>query len=238
MSVRVALVLVSHSADVATGTAAIAAQMAPDVRLLPAGGMPEGIGTSVDLVMAAVEEGLACVEGEGSGVVVMTDLGSALLTTDLVLEMMDEADVARVLVPGAPFVEGTVSAAVKAQQGGELSDVAAAAVAALGLREGGSAADGEADEAPAPSGDDEVVATVTVRNPLGLHARPAALVARTVADMTVRLTIDGADGASVLGLMSLGATAGRELTIRATGPGSRVAVDVVVAMIDGGFGEV
>jgi len=238
VSVRVALVLVSHSADVATGTAAIAAQMAPDIRLLPAGGMPEGIGTSVDLVMAAVEEGLAAVSGEGSGVVVMTDLGSALLTTDLVLEMLDEADAERVRVPGAPFVEGAVSAAVKAQQGGGLDEVAAAAVEALGLAADGGAADAGAGEAPAPSGDDEVVATVTVRNPLGLHARPAALVARTVADMAVPLTIDGADGASVLGLMSLGAVAGRELTIRATGPGAQVAVDLVVAKIDGGFGEV
>ena len=234
------LVLVSHSADVATGTAAIAAQMAPDVVLLPAGGIPEGIGTSVDLVMVAVEEGLAAVSGDGSGVVVMTDLGSAILTTDLVMEMIDEDDAVRVLVPGAPFVEGTVTAAVKAQQGGSLEEVAAAATEAMTP-----AGPGATSAAPAGGGPvatdraaDEVVATVVVRNPLGLHARPAALVARTVADLGVPMTIDGSDGASVLGLMSLGATAGRELTIRASGPGASAAVESVVALIEEGFGEV
>jgi PTS hybrid protein len=121
VTARVALVLVSHSAQVAAGTAAIAEQMAPDVLLLPAGGTADGIGTSVDLVLEAVERGLA-ETGDGGGVVVLTDLGSAVLTTDLVLEMVDEPE--RVAVPTAPFVEGAVSAAVKAQQGGDLAAVA------------------------------------------------------------------------------------------------------------------
>ncbi len=243
MSPRVALVLVSHSADVANGTAAIAEQMAPEVLLLPAGGMPEGIGTSVDLVMAAVERGLAAVTGEGSGVVVLTDLGSALLTTDLVLEMIDEDEAARVRVPHAAFVEGTVTAAVKAQQGGGLDEVAAAAVEAVApaaVAAGG--APGHlpelANAVPPDPGEERATARVTVRNPLGLHARPAALLARTVAGLGVLMTIDGADGASVLGLMSLGATAGRELAVEASGPGALAAVDAVVAMIEEGFGEV
>lgn len=237
MSPRVALVLVSHSADVANGTAAIAAQMAPEVLLLPAGGTPEGIGTSVDLVSTAVEEGLAAVGGEGSGVVVLTDLGSAVLTTDLVLEMIDQDEAARVRVPVAAFVEGAITAAVKAQQGAGLDEVAAAAAGAMAAAPDGSGA------AATPSGPslrdgEEFSATVVVRNPLGLHARPAALVARTVADLGLPMTIGGADGSSVLGLMSLAATAGDELVIRASGPGARAAVDAVVAMIDNGFGEV
>ena len=238
MSARVALVLVSHSSDVATGTAAIAAQMAPDVLLLPAGGIDGGIGTSVDAVMAAVEQGLAAVSGEGSGVVVMTDLGSALLTTDLVLEMIDEDEAARVLVPGAPFVEGAVTAAVKAQQGGAIGEVAAAAVEAIAAPAGQGGPSAEPSAAPSGAGDDEVVASVTLRNPLGLHARPAALVARKVADLGVPMTIDGVDGASVLSVMSLAAAGGRELTIRASGPGAASAVESVVAMIEEGFGEV
>lgn len=247
MSARVALVLVSHSAQVATGTAAIAEQMAPDVLLLPAGGTPDGIGTSVDLVLEAVEHGLAQTDGDGGGVVVLTDLGSALLTTDLVLEMVDEPG--RVAVPSAPFVEGAVSAAVKAQQGGDLAAVAAAAREAMHAPAvGGSEAAAAQPEAPAPAtapaagsaeaSDDEVVMAVTVRNPLGLHARPAALVARAVADSGARVTIDGSDASSVLALMALAATAGREVTVRAVGPGAAAAAQRVVAMIDEGFGEV
>lgn len=242
MSARVALVLVSHSAQVAAGTAAIAEQMAPDVLLLPAGGTPDGIGTSVDLVLEAVERGLAETDGDGGGVVVLTDLGSALLTTDLVLEMVDGPE--RVAVPSAPFVEGAVSAAVKAQQGGDLAAVAAAAREAMAAPAVGGGAEAAVPppqaevDAPVAGPDDEVVMTVTVRNPLGLHARPAALVARAVADSGARVTIDGSDASSVLALMALAATAGREVTVRAAGPGAAAAAQRVVAMIDEGFGEV
>lgn len=228
MTPSIALVLVSHSADVASGTAEIARQMAPDVVVLPAGGIPEGIGTAVDRVMAAVEEGLE----RCAGVVVMTDLGSALLTTDLVLEMIDGSNVR---VPHAPFVEGAVLAAVAAQQGGDLDAVEAAA-----LEAGASFAPQPAAPAAAPAApiDGQVTDTVTLRNPLGLHARTAAQVARLVAGSGAPVTIDGADGASVLALMALGATGGRELTVSATGPSARVAVDAVVELIASGFGEV
>lgn len=229
MSAAVALVLVSHSAEVARGTAEIAGQMAPDVVLLPAGGIDGGIGTSVDQVLAAVESGLAQCADDRGGVVVLTDLGSAVLTTDLVLELV-EPD--RVRVPDAPIVEGAVAAAVAAQQGGDLDAVAAAAVAAgAQYAPGPVAAPGEV--APA-----EVSARVTVRNPLGLHARTAAQVARLVADTGVAVTVDGVDGSSVLALMAMGATGGRELVIAGSGAGARQAVDAVVALIESGFGEV
>ncbi len=235
MSTRVALVLVSHSAQVAAGTAEIAGQMAPDVLLLPAGGIDGGIGTSVDLVMESVERGLAQYPDDAGGVVVLTDLGSAVLTTDLVLEMVDPE---RVRVPAAPFVEGAVSAAVAAQQGGDLAAVEAAA-----LEAGRQYAAGPEPEAAAPGGsegvgDGAVTRCVTLRNPLGLHARTAAQVARVAADSGARVTIDGADGSSVLALMALGATGGHELTVSATGDGAQAAVDTVVALVETGFGEV
>lgn len=233
MSARVALVLVSHSAQVAAGTAEIAGQMAPDVMLLPAGGIDGGIGTSVDLVMESVERGLAEHPDDAGGVVVLTDLGSAVLTTDLVLEMVDPE---RVRVPAAPFVEGAVSAAVAAQQGGDLAAVEAAA-----LEAGRQYATGLQPEAEAPvvgADGSAVTRLVTLRNPLGLHARTAAQVARIVADSGAPVTIDGADGSSVLALMALGATGGHELTVSATGDGAQAAVDTVVALVETGFGEV
>lgn len=233
MSARVALVLVSHSAQVAAGTAEIAGQMAPDVMLLPAGGIDGGIGTSVDLVMESVERGLAEHPDDAGGVVVLTDLGSAVLTTDLVLEMVDPE---RVRVPAAPFVEGAVSAAVAAQQGGDLAAVEAAA-----LEAGRQYATGPQPEAEAPvvgADGSAVTRLVTLRNPLGLHARTAAQVARIVADSGAPVTIDGADGSSVLALMALGATGGHELTVSATGDGAQAAVDTVVALVETGFGEV
>ena len=83
-----------------------------------------------------------------------------------------------------------------------------------------------------------VAARAVLRNPLGLHARPAALLARAIADSGDRVTVDGVEGASVLELMRLGATGGRELTLVASGPGAAVTLAKVVAMVEGGFGEV
>jgi PTS hybrid protein len=246
----VALVVVSHSADIARGTVALAAQMAPDVLLLAAGGLHvdgrDEIGTAVDRVLEAVERGLGEAAG---GVVVLTDLGSAVLTTDLVLEMVDAE---RVRVPDAPLVEGAVAAAVAAQQGGDLAAVEAAAVAAgrqyapqpaagagaaVGAPPGPAAR--PADAAPAPASlPTQVTAHVMLRNPLGLHARTAAVVARAAAETGAPVTVDGVDGTSLLALMALGATGGRELTITASGPHAQEAVDTLVELVQSGFGEV
>lgn len=230
----VALVLVSHSAAVAEGTAEIALQMAPDVTVLPAGGTEDGIGTSFDRVLTALETALA----DGDGVVVLTDLGSALLTTDAVLEMLDDA-APHVRVPSAPFVEGAVAAAVQAQQGGDLAAVEAAAVrAGTMLAEAASAAAAPpAVPAPSPADDGALRATVVLRNPLGLHARPAAVLARAVADSGAVVRIAGVDGSSVLELMALGATGGQELLVEVTGEGAQAALDTVVSLVESGFGE-
>lgn len=231
----VALVLVSHSAAAAEGTAEIARQMAPDVTVVAAGGTEDGIGTSFDRVLTALE---TVVEG-GDGVVVLTDLGSALLTTDAVLEMLDDA-AARVRVPSAPFVEGAVAAAVAAQQGGDLGAVEAAAVrAGTMFAEAASTSTGKPPSAtPEPVPEDGVLrATAVLRNPLGLHARPAAVLARAVADSGAAVRIAGVDGSSVLELMALGATGGQELLVEARGEGAQTALDTVVSLVEGGFGE-
>ena len=265
----IALVLVSHSPLLARGLAELAAQMAPDVPLLPAAGTADGgIGTSIDAVRHAVEQGLAAADG----VVVLADLGSAVLTTETAIDLEDDW-AGRVRLATAPFVEGTVVAAVAAQQGGSLADVVAAAERAghefapapAVAAAGGAAADDAAvariehsssnralehstraqglessDPAePQVREDDHTVSAVaTIRNPLGLHARPAAQLARAVADLGVPVTVGGVDGSSVLQLLALGTTAGSAVEVAARGEGARDAVAAVVAMIESGFGEV
>ena len=116
----VGLVLVSHSATLASGLVELIAQLAPDVTVLTAAGTDDGrIGTSPDAVAAAL--GLA---DSGDGVVVIPDLGSAVLSVRVALE--DAPDGKTVLVD-APFVEGAVSAAVTAGTGATLDEVVAAA---------------------------------------------------------------------------------------------------------------
>lgn len=238
----VALVLVSHSRRLAEGAVELARQMAPDVALLAAAGDDRGgLGTSYDAVERAVAEAVQ----DGRRAVVLVDLGSALLTAESVLELADPQVAARVAVADAPFVEGLVAAAVRAQTGGSAAEVLAAAESASGGRggTGGDAVGSSAGDAPAsvgaPAGEarTHLTAAVTLRNPLGLHARPAAVLARLVGGFEAAVTVDGVDAASVLELMKLGATGGQTVTVTASGPQARAAIDAVAAAVEGGFGE-
>ena len=71
--------------------------------------------------------------------------------------------------------------------------------------------------------------------PVMLHARPAALIAREVTDRGARVTIDGADAASVLDLMRLGAMPGQRLEVVGLGPGAAEAVEAVIGIIANGL---
>ncbi|MEV0954192.1 HPr family phosphocarrier protein [Promicromonospora sp. NPDC050249] len=254
MTARVALVLVSHSAELARGTAELAEQMAPDVLIRGVGGGPGGgLGTSLDAVQKVLGDVLTTLADsaardigtggstDGGGVVVLGDLGSSVLTVEAALEL-DESLTEHVVLARAPFVEGAVAAAVTAHGGADLTTVLesanasvrmfAAVEAARSPEAGGPPSDGEV------GGETETSRTVIVRNPLGLHARPAALVSRKVAELGATVTIDGVDASSVLQLMALGATQGRELRVEATGQRAAEAVNTVVEMIHAGFGEV
>jgi PTS hybrid protein len=124
----VGIVVVSHSADLARGVAELAGQVAgPDVRIEVAGGGPGGsLGTDDGLVRDAIRRA-----NQGDGVVVLGDLGSAILTIRHVLERQSNGHVHLV---DAPLVEGTVAAAVLASAGSALAEVARAAEDARGAR--------------------------------------------------------------------------------------------------------
>jgi PTS hybrid protein len=116
----VGIVLVSHSAKLAEGLADLLAQVASaNLPVAVAGGTADGrLGTDPDRVREAVGEA-----DRGEGVVVIPDLGSAVLAVKSVLEFLD----AKVELVDAPFVEGAVSAAVIASTGATLDLVADAA---------------------------------------------------------------------------------------------------------------
>lgn len=125
----VGIVLVSHSAELAAGASHLAAQVSGGtVTIIAAGGTDDGeLGTSA----AKVERGLRLAES-GAGVVVLPDLGSAVLTVRAVLE--DEDPAVNVVMADAPFVEGAVAATVAAAAGGDIKAVAAAAEEARNAR--------------------------------------------------------------------------------------------------------
>src|SRR4051812_5421855 len=121
MNGSVGIVLVSHSAELATGLGALLAQIGSDtVPVVAAGGTDDGrIGTSYELIAQAIAKA-----DQGAGVIVLPDLGSSVLTTRTVLDDHPRADVT---VVDAPFVEGAVAAVVIAAAGGDLDAVITAA---------------------------------------------------------------------------------------------------------------
>jgi PTS hybrid protein len=220
--VPVGLVFVSHSALIAQGVVELAAQMAPTVPLIAAGGTDDGgIGTSYDKVTAAI--GAA---SRGQGVLIIGDLGSAILTAETAVDLLDELPDGGVRVVDGPIVEGGVAAAVAAESGEDLATVARAAAggAAPVPTEDGAAADGAADDASAES-------TVVLGDAEGLHARPAAALVRLVAGFDARVRVNGADASSLLRVIALGLRHGERVTVRADGPEAQAAVDAAVELI-------
>ena len=237
MSVRVSFVIVSHSASLAAGVCELAAQMAPDVHFEAAGGTEDGrIGTSYDLVEAALEAAAAAVEGEGSGVIVLTDLGSATMTVESVIDMSDEPE--RVRFVDTCLVEGAVASSVRAQLGEDLdqvADVAASLAPRLDeapAQEAPSPAAGEPGGGGAPASSTWAQGDAVVADPVGLHARPAAAFVRLAGTFDAEVTVNGADGGSVLELMALGITQGQSVHIEANGADATAAVAALTDMLE------
>ena len=227
----VSIVVVSHSEKIADGAAELAAQMAPDVLVLTAGGTTDGrIGTSLEKVLAALDK------VDGGGTVILTDLGSAVMTAESALEFAENPET--MVLADAPLVEGLVAAAVAAQGGADMHAVKRAAESVGGparhaedaplkmVGEGSATGKG-----PDFTGDFELV------NQAGMHARPAAKIAGGLSALDVEVTVNGVDGASMTGLMTLGAGKGSVLHVEAWGADAERAVNYVGGLVQAGFGE-
>ena len=231
---KVGVVFVSHSALIAEGLVDLARQMAPSAALVAAGGTDDGrIGTSFDLVTTGIAEADA-----GAGVVVLCDLGSAILTAETALDFLDDEVRARVRIVDAPLVEGGVAAAVAAEAGEDLEHVVVAAESARGAG-ADSAVPGVVAEASAavdaPPGTHSRL--VTLVNADGLHARPAAELVKLASTFPQKVTVNGTDAKSLLGIMSLGLTKGATVEIASEDPEAGAAVDAIAALAESGFGE-
>jgi multiphosphoryl transfer protein len=241
----VGIVIVSHSATLAAGVREVAAEMAgPDVRLEPAGGIgaPEpALGTDATRVAEAIARA-----DSGDGVLVLMDLGSAVLSAETALELLTDEQRERVLLCEAPLVEGAVAAAVAARLGSSLQEVAAEARG--GLQGKAAQLDTGEPEAPAAASaaapSEGLTLHLEIRNPLGLHARPAARFVQTTggfdADVEVTNLARGrgpASGRSLNGLATLGIRQGDEILVSAHGPQAAQALDALVELAGRDFDE-
>jgi phosphoenolpyruvate-protein phosphotransferase/dihydroxyacetone kinase phosphotransfer subunit len=237
----VGIVVVSHSRALATAAVALATEMlhGAEPRIAIAAGLDETtFGTDAVQIAAAIEQ----VDSD-AGVVVLMDLGSAVLSAELALDLLDDDAVRdRALLCPAPLVEGLVVAAVAAAGGASRVEVAAEARGALL----GKSAHLMPEETPAAT---EVeagasVASFTVGNPHGLHARPAARlvgeVRRLDATVTVRNVTTGSGPVpadSLSRVATLGALQGHVVEIAASGRQAQTALDHVLALARRRFDE-
>ena len=231
----IGIVVVSHSLALADAAVALADEMVhgegPVVAV--AAGAAGGFGTDATEVRRAMEKAAS-----PDGVLVLMDLGSAVLSAELALELGPPSEHA-VRLTAAPMVEGLVAAVVRAAGGADLETVAREAEAALLPK-----VVSLAEHTPLPAlvaVEADASARLMLVNPQGLHARPAAQIATAVGGLSAEVAVESggrrADASSSLELMTLGAGQGTEITVSAVGADAEQAVAAVREMVEAGFGE-
>lgn len=127
----IAFVLVSHSREVAAGVREMALQMTGGaVPVIACGGMSDGgLGTDACAIADAIRS-----VARNEGVLVLCDLGSAILSAEQALDFLEENEKSGVRIADAPFLEGAVLGAIQASAGSSLQEVFETAEGARDLR--------------------------------------------------------------------------------------------------------
>lgn len=243
----IAIVIVSHSKQLALGVRELAAQMVQgQVSIAVAAGIddPENpLGTDP----IQVYEAIASVFSD-DGVLVLMDLGSALLSAEMAIEFLPEAQQQKVYLCEAPLVEGAIAAVVAAAAGKDIHQVMAEARGALLAKAT------QLGVSPLSVVNDNIEAInpefptkeirLIVSNRLGLHARPAAQFVGTAARFQSQILVQNLTrntglvrGDSINQVTTLGVRQGHELVITATGSDADEALAALQALFANNFGE-
>ncbi len=237
----VGLVIVSHHRKLAEGLLELARQVAPAEAALAfaagAGDTHEEIGTDAVEIAAAIRS----VWSE-AGVLVLMDLGSAVLSAELALEFLSEEERRRVRLCAAPLVEGTLAAAAQLAVRADLEAVYQEALNALIPKQthltypAEQASDIQLLATLTTPESEEHAIIVRLENPHGLHARPATQLMQSVARFDAQVWVANLErpappvsAVSLNALLSLNALEGHRLQITARG---RQAAQALVALQD------
>lgn len=238
----VGIVIVSHSIKLAEGLRDLIEQMVQgQVPIAVAGGIDDPdhpIGTDAMKVHAAIESVYS-----PDGVLVLMDLGSALLSAEIALELLSPVQQANVVLCAAPLVEGALAAAVQASIGSNIRQVLAEAQGALAAKSQQLKPPENAEITPAdltPPRDVPALA-LTVKNKMGLHARPAAhfvkVASRYQAEIRVTKDSKTANGKSINQVATLGVRQGEQITVTAAGADASAALAALKTLAENNFGE-
>ena len=244
----VALVLVSHSRKLAEAARELILQMTgPDFPVVVASGVGDNfdeIGTDAVHISEMLQQ-----LSRPDGILVLMDLGSAVLSAQTALELL-ESDATPIRLCSAPFIEGAVAAAVSAQAGCSLAEVAHEAERGLAAKQ-----QQLLDESiPQPQPPESHATTagpgrtaeliLTIENAHGLHARPAAALVQTASKFAAEIEVSNlTSGAAPVTARSLTSLAllqirrGDRIRVACTGEDCEAAAQAIRELAAGGFGE-
>ena len=252
----VGIVIVSHSEKLAIGVQELATQMvhgsmwADAPRFAIAAGIDDvenPLGTDAMQIYQAIESVYS-----DEGVVVLMDLGSAVLSAELALEFLPEEQRAKVRLCDAPLVEGAIAAVVQAANGANIEQVIAEARGALAAKAAQLSGLEAQPTASIPSQDQQTTNNkqqttkiyLTVQNQMGLHARPAAKFVATASRFESHVTLqnvtsgsESVNGKSINQVVTLGVRKGHEIAIAATGTDATEALAALQQLVEANFGE-
>ncbi|EPT4466470.1 dihydroxyacetone kinase phosphoryl donor subunit DhaM [Klebsiella aerogenes] len=238
------LVIVSHSARLGEGVGELARQMLMNdgCKLAIAAGIDDPdspIGTDPIKVMEAIES-----VADTDHVLVMMDIGSALLSAETALDLLDPAIAAKVRLCAAPLVEGTLAATVSAASGAGIDKVIADAMNALEAKRVQLGLPSHTPEAAAPTladdGDAKSV-SVIINNHNGLHVRPASKLVAALAGFNADLVLEKngkcvtPDSLNQIALLQV--RRHDKLRLLARGPDADAALAAFQALAADNFGE-
>ncbi len=241
----VGIVIVSHSFKLASGVLELAREMAGrEVKLSAAGGMDlpdHPIGTDANFIAQAIEK----VYSE-DGVIVLMDLGSAVMSTEMAIEMLPADKRTHIALCSGPLVEGAVSAAVQARIGSSLEQIVKEAKQALNPKI--DHLNPKTDTVTNMVTDEDTEAhilRITITNPLGLHARPAARFVQVAGrfpdtKISVRNLSKGkgpVTAKSINSVATLGVSHGDTIEISALGSQADVVLDAYHTLAEENFGD-
>jgi len=244
----VGIVIISHSKQLALGVQELAIQMVQgQVPMAIAAGMddPENpLGTNAIQVYQAIASVYA-----DDGVLVLMDLGSALMSAETALEFLSPEQREKVYLCAAPLVEGAITAAVAAAAGKNIQQIIAEAQGALVAKATELGFGLTLAKVPIAIYGHELTEKspeirLTIQNRWGLHARPAAMFVGTVARFQSQIYLKnltrGSElvrGDSINQVATLGARQGHELLITAKGVDAEAALTALQTLIINNFGE-
>ncbi len=238
----VSIVIVSHSCELAKATAELAREVTQNnCTIISAGGTNDPdhpVGTDPARIMKAIETAY-----DKSGVLVLMDLGSSLLSTETALEQLTTIDKSNIRLSSAPLVEGAIAAASAAATGQSLDEVDREARLALAPKkihfDSTETLFSPKDHPSSTTAKYEV--QWILNSPNGLHIRSAARLVKVLTGFNSRAVLlkgqQSANAHSITSLTKLGVRCGDTIRLIVDGPEAHQAANAFCQLAKQSFGE-